>query len=99
MAKSPIKIGANWVIVGENKRTEADLAEFAKQRDKLTETALSERRSMVFGDYITAVQARMQRDGKIKIYDDVLKQMSDDEEPPSALPRRPPIFPGGAPGK
>jgi peptidyl-prolyl cis-trans isomerase D len=99
VAKSPIKIGENWVIVGENKRTEADLAEFAKQREKLTETALSERRSMVFGDYIAAVQARMQRDGKIKIYDDVLKQMADDAEPPAALPRRPPVFPGGAPGK
>jgi peptidyl-prolyl cis-trans isomerase D len=99
VAKSPIKIGENWVVVAENKRIEADLAEFAKQRDQLKESALSERRNMVFDDYIASVQSRMKREGKIKVYDDVLKQMSADEEPPAALPRRPPIFPGGAPGK
>lgn len=99
VAKTPIKIGDNWVVVGENKRIEADLAEFAKQREQLTQTALSERRGMVFDDYIATVQQRMQRDGQIKIYEDVLKQLSEDEEPPAALPRRAPRPPvGGLPG-
>ena len=98
VAKAPVKIGENWVVIGENKRIEADLAEFAKQREELTQTALAERRNMVFGDYIASVHSRMEQDGKIKIYDDVLNQMSADEEPPAALPRRAPIFPGGAPG-
>jgi len=41
------------------KRNDADLAEFAKQREQLRQTMLSERQSQVFGDYIAAVQARM----------------------------------------
>ena len=59
--KSPIKVGDNWVVVGVTKRNDADLAEFAKQREQLKQTMLSERQSQVFGDYIAAVQARMKR--------------------------------------
>ncbi len=86
--KSPIKVGDSWVVVGVTKRNEADLAEFAKQREQLRQTMLSERQSQVFGDYIAAVQARMKRDGKIKIYDDVLATL--EEEEPAAAP-----MPGG----
>jgi parvulin-like peptidyl-prolyl isomerase len=93
--KEPIKIGDNWVVVGATKRTDADLAEFAKQRDSLMQSAVSERRNQVFEDYIGAVQLRLERDGKIKIYDDVLARLSEEEEPGAAPPRRAPIFPRG----
>jgi peptidyl-prolyl cis-trans isomerase D len=89
--KAPIKVGANWVIVGVTKRNEADLAEFAKQREQLTQSMLTERQNQVFEDYIAAVQERMKRDGKIKVYDDVLATM--EEEEPAAAPQ-----PGGLPG-
>lgn len=94
VAKTPVKIGDNWVVVGVKKRTEADLTEFAKQRESLTETALSARRNQVFEDYVGAVQERMRREGRIKIYDDVLARMQD-EEPASApvVPRRAPRAP------
>jgi hypothetical protein len=39
----------------------------------------------VFDDYITSVQARMQRDGQIKINKDVLAKVAEDE--PTAPPR------------
>jgi len=96
--KTPIKIGDNWVVVGATKRTEADLAEFSKQREQLTQTALSERRSQVFGDFTAAAQERLQRDGQIKIYDDVLAKMADDEPPVAAPPvrRAPPSRPPAA---
>lgn len=87
VSKTPIKIGDAWVIVGATKRTEADLAEYAKQRDQLMQTALSARRNQVFDDYINAVQARMQQEGKIKIYDDVLARLAEDQ--PAALPQQP----------
>ena len=90
VSKTPIKIGDNWVVVGATKRTEADLAEFAKQREELTKTAVSARQSQVFNDYIAAVQARLQREGKIKINKDVLDSMADDEVPTAApVPRMP----------
>jgi hypothetical protein len=85
MSKAPIKVGENWVVVGVTKRDEADLAEFAKQRESLKQQLLNERQSQVFEDYITAVQERMKREGKIKIYDEVLAAMQEDE-PEEALP-------------
>ena len=88
VSKTPIKINDNWVVVGAVKRTDADLAEFAKQRDDLTRTALSTRRNQVFDDYIAGVQARLQREGKIKIYEDVLAQIAE-EEPAAAPPPQP----------
>src|SRR5262245_21632695 len=85
MSKTPIKVGENWVVAGVTKRTEADLAEFAKQRDSLKQQMLNERQGQVFEDYIAGVQERMKREGKIKIYDDVLAAMQEDE-PDEALP-------------
>jgi peptidyl-prolyl cis-trans isomerase D len=89
VTKTPIKSGNNMVIVGVTDRREADLAEFAKQRDQLTRSMLSERQSQVFGDYISGVQEKMKRDGKIKIYEDVLLSLEAAEAAaPQALPQQ-----------
>ncbi len=90
VTKTPIKSGDNLVVVGATKRTDADLAEFAKQRDSLMQSALSERQNQLFTDYISAVQQRMLREGKIKIYKEVLDQLQQEEEPaPPPRPRAP----------
>lgn len=88
VTKTPIKIGDNWVVVGATKRTEADLADFAKQRDMLMQSTLAQRRGQVFEDYVQAAQARMENDGKIKIYEDVLAKLGDNE-PTITNPQRP----------
>ena len=88
LTKTPVKVGDNWVIVGMKSRTEADLAEFAKQREQLTQTMLGERQNQVFDDYISAVTRQMKQAGKIKIYTDVLNSMEEDE-PVAAPPQRP----------
>ncbi len=90
VTKTPIKVGDNWVVIGVTKRDDADMAAFATQREQLMKSALEERRQQVFDDYISNVQAQMDRDGKIKIYDEVLAQLSEDEEPPAAAPPRRP---------
>jgi peptidyl-prolyl cis-trans isomerase D len=83
---TPIKVGENWVLVGVVKRTEADLAEFAKQRESLKSSLLSERQNQVFEDYISGVQQRMKNEGKIKIYEDVLAAIEEDEPEAAPLP-------------
>jgi peptidyl-prolyl cis-trans isomerase D len=88
---TPVKIGDNWVIVGLKSRTEADLADFAKQRDQLTQTMVGERQNQVFDDYIAAATQRLKQAGKIKIYADVLNGMEEDE--PVAAPAPRPQFP------
>ncbi len=90
--RTPIKIGDTWVVIGATKRTEADLAEFAKQRDELARTALAARRNQVFEDYIAGARARLERDAEIQINEDVLAKMAEAEGPSAAPPQL-----GGAP--
>jgi peptidyl-prolyl cis-trans isomerase D len=85
VTKTPVKIGNDWVVIGATKRKEADLGEFAKQRDSLMEAALSERRSQVFEDYILAAQARMEAAGQIRIDQDALAKLAGDEEEPPTI--------------
>jgi peptidyl-prolyl cis-trans isomerase D len=91
VTKAPVKIGDNFVIVGMKSRSEADLAEFAKQRDQLTQTMLGERQNQVFDDYIAAVTKNLKQAGKIKIYTEVLNGMEEDE--PVAAPASRPQVP------
>ena len=90
--QKPVLLNGNYIVLGVNKRTEADLAEFAKQRDTLMQTALTERKNQVFDDYLGATQRAMEASGKIKIYKNVLANMQD-EEVPEAAPRSRPRLP------
>lgn len=89
VAKAPIKVGDNWVIVGVVKRKEPDFSSFnAGEQDRLKQQLLGERQNQLFEDYIASVQERMKKDGKIKIYDKVLDQLDESEN--SAEPGLPP---------
>lgn len=90
VSKSPIKVGDGWVVLGVTKRDEADLTKFAGQRDQLMQTALSERRNQVFDDYVNAIQSRMQNEGKIKIYEEVLTRLAE-SDPAAGQRQRIPI--------
>jgi len=91
VTKSPLKVGDSFVVLGLTNRHEADLAEFAKQKDQLTQTMLSGKQSQVYEDYISAVQQRMKQNGKIKIYMDVVNGLEDSE--PEVAPQPRPQFP------
>src|SRR5206468_5835884 len=75
--KTPVFLNQNYLVIGVNSRTEADLTEFAKQRDSLMQSALTERKNQVFDDYLAALQNRMEQDGKITIYKEVLAGMKE----------------------
>lgn len=94
VSKTPVKLGDSWVVIAATKRTEADLAEFAKEREQLTQTLLTTRRNDVFEDYVSAIRARLDREGKVKIYEDVLARNADQEEAAA-----PPPFGGTIPGQ
>lgn len=88
VSKTPVKLGDSWVVVAATKRTDADLAEFAKERDTLTQTLLTTRRNDVFEDYISSIRARLNREGKVKIYEDVLARNADEDEAAAPAPFR-----------
>lgn len=79
VSKSPVKLGESWVVLASTKRIEPDPALFASQRDQLTQTLLTTRRDDVFADYVTALRARLDREGKVKIYEDVLTRAAEEE--------------------
>ena len=87
----PIFLNQNYLVIGVNKKTDADLTEYAKQRDTLMQQALTDRKNQVFGDYLTSVMSRMKQSGSIKVYQDVLDTVA--EEEPQAPPQRRPQLP------
>lgn len=72
VTKTPVGIGDNWFIVGVTKREEANMDEFAKQRDQLIEAMAQTKRSQVFSDYIASVEQSLKAKGEIKIYEEAL---------------------------
>jgi len=73
--KTPIKVGDNWYVVGAAKREEANMEEFAKQRDQLLQSSLQQKRGQVFSDYLEDLRRRMEASQQIKIYKDALNKV------------------------
>ena len=89
ISKTPIKVDDKWVIVGIVKRIEPDFKAFNEgERDRLKQQLLGTRQTQVFEDYIAGVQQKMKQNGKITIYEDVLKAL--DESQAAAEPNLPP---------
>jgi peptidyl-prolyl cis-trans isomerase D len=86
ISKTPIRVDDKWVILGVVKRENANMATFGGERERIKQTMLRDRQSQVFADFITAAEERMKRDGKIKIYTDVLARLEAAEPAPAALP-------------
>jgi len=91
VTKTPLKLGDSWVILGVTERKEADLTEFAKQREQLTQTMLTGKQNQLFEDYIGAVQQRMKQEGRITVNKEVIKELIASEPEDVAQPR--PQFP------
>lgn len=91
VTRTPLKVGDNWVVLGMTARHDADLAAYASQRDQLTQTMLSSKQNQVFEDYISAVQQRMKKEGKITINKDVIAELEASEPEVAPAPR--PQFP------
>ena len=96
VTRQPVKINDTYVVIAAAKRTEADLAEFAKQRETLTQSAISERQSQVYGDFIAAARRRMEQNGEIEIHKETLDRLA--EEIDASAPALAPGFPPGLGG-
>ncbi|HEX5083901.1 MAG TPA: peptidylprolyl isomerase, partial [Blastocatellia bacterium] len=70
VVKSPIKVGAGYLIFAAKKREEADLSKLPQERDSVRQSILSERQSLAFEAFIKTARKRYEDQGKIKIYQD-----------------------------
>jgi peptidyl-prolyl cis-trans isomerase D len=91
VTKTPVKVNDNWYVVGVTKREEANVEDFAKQRDQLIEAKLTEKRGSVFSDYLAAVRQKMESNKEIQIYQDALTKLE------ALAPDDEPQMPGGMP--
>lgn len=90
VAKSPVKVGDTWVVVGVKKREDAKTEDFDKRKAQLIETAMNERREQVFDEFLTTARRGLEEKGEIQINRDTLAQL-EEAETPAALPPRSPI--------
>lgn len=89
VTKKPINIGDSWIIVGVNKREDASMDQFAKDRDRLRDDLLDRKRGEFFSDYMASTRLRMEKDGSIKVYDDAVAKIDEQvtlPEVPEELP-------------
>jgi peptidyl-prolyl cis-trans isomerase D len=90
VAKSPVKVGDTWVVLGVKARDDAKTEDFDKRKAQLTETALNTRREQVFDEFLTTARRGLEEKGDIQINRDTLAQL-EEAETPAALPPRSPI--------
>ena len=91
ITKTPIKVGDNWYVIGVNSREEANLDNFAKERDQLIQTMVGQKRQRVFQDYISSVRRKMESSGQIKIYKEAVEKL--DAEARKNAPQQPQLPP------
>jgi peptidyl-prolyl cis-trans isomerase D len=95
ITKTPVKVNDGWYVVGVVKREDANMGDFEKQRDQLTQTALKEKQDQVYEDYLASVKREMEAKKEIQIYEDVLAKL--EETTKSDEPQMPPGFPQNFP--
>ncbi len=75
ITKTPIKSGDSYFIAGAQTRTEANMDEFAKDRESLVGTALTTKKNQIFTDYLASLRQRFEKEGRLKIYQDALPKL------------------------
>ncbi|MCG3160045.1 MAG: Chaperone SurA [Acidobacteria bacterium] len=69
-AKTPIKVGASYLIFIAKKRTEADLSKLPQEREGVRQAILADRQGLAYDAFVKAARKRYEDQGKIKIYQD-----------------------------
>jgi len=69
----PLNLGQNWFVYRVAEKTEANPAEFDKQKKQLTEAVLQSKRSLAFEAFRTALDNRLKQNGTLKLMPEKLK--------------------------
>ncbi len=72
-AGAPLSLGQNWLVYRVAEKTEANLADFEKQKKQVTEELLQSKRNLAFEAFRTALDNRLKMEGKLKLMPEKLK--------------------------
>jgi len=70
---APLSLGQNWLVYRVAEKTEANPADFDKQKKQLTGELLQSKRSLAFEAFQTALDNRLKQEGKLKLMPEKLK--------------------------
>lgn len=92
VTKSAVKVGENmYVVAAATKRTDANMSNFAAEREQLFQSLAGTRKEQVFSDYLSSLRRRMETEGKIKVDKDALTKLKEEDE--TAMPQIPQMPP------
>jgi parvulin-like peptidyl-prolyl isomerase len=74
---APQNLGSNWLVYRIEARSEPNPADFEKQKRELTDQALSEKRSLAYEAFRSALEERLKQEGKLKTMPEKLKGFGD----------------------
>jgi peptidyl-prolyl cis-trans isomerase D len=72
-AGAPLSLGQNWLVYRLAEKTEANPADFDKQKTQLAKDLLESKRSLAFEAFQTALDTRLKKEGKLKLMPERLK--------------------------
>ena len=70
---APLSLGQNWLVYRVAEKTEANPADFDKQKTQLTKDLLESKRNLAFEAFRTALDTRLKQEGKVKLMPEKLK--------------------------
>ena len=70
---APLSLGQNWFVYRIAEKTEANPADFEKDKKQLTEELLNSKRNLAFEAFQKALDSRLKQEGKLKIVPGKLK--------------------------
>ncbi|HEV1995474.1 MAG TPA: peptidylprolyl isomerase [Candidatus Acidoferrum sp.] len=70
---APLSMGQNWLVYRVAEKTEANPADFGKQKEQLAKELLQSKRNLAFEAFQTALDTRLKKEGKLKLMPEKLK--------------------------
>jgi hypothetical protein len=72
----PVSLGANWAVYRVAQHDPVNQDDFEKQKAKLQETVLQQKRQTAFDLFRTALKKRLQQEGKVRVNAGNLKRLA-----------------------
>src|SRR5271157_3190049 len=74
---SPLALGSDWAVYQVIEKTEANPADFEKQKKTIADTLVQSKRALAFEAFRTALEERMKKEGTLKLMPEKMRGFGD----------------------
>ncbi|HKM79347.1 MAG TPA: peptidyl-prolyl cis-trans isomerase [Candidatus Acidoferrum sp.] len=74
---SPLELSSNWAVYQVVEKTEANPADFEKQKKTIADTLVQSKRTLAFEAFRTALEERMKKEGTLKLMPEKMRGFGD----------------------